>query len=79
MHTTGKVVPLPSERQEADIILGSGVVGQIVETVAPPEDVNPNTPLFGPIFGATFGAFSVSETSVFQHQALGRNHEMNFC
>ncbi|KAK2598798.1 hypothetical protein N8I77_012185 [Diaporthe amygdali] len=39
-----------------------GVVGQIVQTVAPPEDVNPKTPLFGPIFGATFGLFSAVAT-----------------
>lgn len=76
---TGKVIPIRSEQQEADIIHCSGVVGQIVQTVAPPEDVNPKTPLFGPIFGATFGAFSVSATCFFQHQALGRNHNKNFC
>lgn len=69
MHASGKVALSHLQEPEADSIHCSGVVGQIIDTVAPPEDVNPKTPLFAPIFGATFGLFSVSPAYAAQYKA----------
>ncbi|KAH8746898.1 hypothetical protein F5883DRAFT_437763 [Diaporthe sp. PMI_573] len=46
-----------------------GVVGQIVDIVAPPEDVNAKTPLFGPILGVTVGLFAVSPICALPYEA----------